>query len=77
MEAKPAAQEAVQGVAANPQDAAKQEALAKPLADVLQEDKTLLGDIIPIISELQVETVKKGGKVIGVRVTTPKGRVFI
>lgn len=77
IEAKPAAQQAVQEAAADPQDAAKQEALMQALAQVLQEETFLQDKVTTIVSDLQVEAVRKGGKVTGVWVTTPKGRMLI
>ncbi len=77
IEAKPAAQQAVQEAAADPQDAAKQEALVQALAQVLQEETFLQDKVTTIVSDLQVEAVRKGGKVTGVWVTTPKGRMLI
>lgn len=77
VEAKPAAQQAVQEAIANPQDAQKQETLTQALAQVLQEDESLRAEVKVITSELQVEAVREGGRVIGVWVTTPKGRMLI
>ena len=77
VEGKPAAQEAAADVAANPQDEDAQAALRHQLKKLLAEDESLLADVTPIMSKVKVETVKKGGKVTGVWITTPKGRVFI
>lgn len=77
VEAKPAAQQAVQEAAADPQNAAKQEALVQALAQILQEEASPQAEVTTIVSDLQVEAVLKGGKVIGVRVTTSQGRMLI
>ncbi len=77
VEAKPAAQQAVQEAAADPQNAAKQEALVQALAQVLQEEAPLRDEVTTIVSNFRVEAVREGGKVTGVWVTTPKGRMLI
>lgn len=77
VEAQPAVRQAVQEVAADPQNAQKQETLAQALARVLQEDESLRAEAKVIVSDLQVEAVREGGRVTGVWVTTPKGRMLI
>jgi hypothetical protein len=77
VESKPAALEAVKDLADAPDDADAQAALRFQLKKLLTEDPALLGEVTTIISELKVEMVTESGKVIGVWVTTPKGRLFI
>lgn len=77
VEAHPPAQEALREAAADPQNAAKQETLARALVPVLQEDKSLRAEATAIVSELRVEAVREGGRVTGVWVTTPQGRMLI
>lgn len=70
-------QKAAEAAVALPDNPAIRQGVETEIARALEEDPTLLGETTHIVSELKVEVVKKGGKVIGVQVTTPKGPLFI
>jgi hypothetical protein len=53
VQAKPAAQEAVQEVARNPQDADAQAALRLQLKKILTEDEALAHELVPLVQSLQ------------------------
>ncbi len=56
---------------------AARQAFVEEILRALKEDPALRGETTRIVSELQVEVVRKGGEVIGVRVATPRGPLFI
>ncbi len=68
---------AAQAAASLPDNPAIQQGLVDEIARALEEDPALLDETTRIVSELQVEVVRKGGEVIGVQVTTPTGPLFI
>ncbi len=53
VQTKPAAQEAVQEVARNPQDADAQAALRLQLKKILTEDEALARELVPLVQSLQ------------------------
>jgi hypothetical protein len=53
VQAKPAAQEAAQEVARNPQDTDAQAALRLQLKKILTEDQALARELVPLVQSLQ------------------------